>query len=66
MGLCLPKGSNILGDFKRRVAMIRLIAVAGFAFAIATSTHAMTRAPIQSDGIITQVAFRLRAGYDNG
>jgi hypothetical protein len=36
--------------------MIKLIAVAGFALAIATSTHAMTPAPIQSDGIITQVA----------
>lgn len=36
--------------------MIRSIAVAGFALAIATSTHAMTRAPIQLDGIVTQVA----------
>ena len=52
-----PKGSFALGDFKGRVTIIRLIAVAGFTLAIATSTHAMTRAPIQSDGIITQVAF---------
>jgi hypothetical protein len=38
--------------------MLRLIAVAGFAFAVATSAQAMTPAPInQPDGIITQVAF---------
>ena len=36
--------------------MIRLIAVAGFALAVATSAQAMTPAPIpQSDGMITQV-----------
>ena len=36
--------------------MIRLIAVAGFALAAATSAQAMTPAPIpQSDGMITQV-----------
>ncbi len=39
--------------------MIRLIAVAGFALAVATSAQAMTPAPIipQSDGMITQVAY---------
>jgi hypothetical protein len=38
--------------------MIKLIAVAGFLFAIATSAQAMTAAPIhQQDGMITQVAF---------
>ena len=35
--------------------MIRLIAVAAFALAIATSAQAITRAPLQSDGLITQV-----------
>jgi hypothetical protein len=48
--------------------MIRLIAVAGFAFAVATSAQAMMPAPIpQPDGMITQVAlgcgpFRTRVG----
>src|SRR5215472_13082411 len=38
--------------------MIRLIAVAGFALAVATSAQGMTPAPIpQPDGIVTQVAF---------
>jgi len=38
--------------------MIRLIAVAGFALAVATSAQAMRPAPIpQSDGMITQVRF---------
>jgi hypothetical protein len=38
--------------------MIRLIAVAGFALAVATSAQAMTLAPIhQPNGMITQVAF---------
>jgi hypothetical protein len=38
--------------------MIRLIAVAGFALAVAISAEAMTPAPIpQPDGMITQVAF---------
>jgi hypothetical protein len=37
--------------------MIKLIAVAGFALAFATSVQAMTPAPIpQPDGMITQVA----------
>jgi hypothetical protein len=37
--------------------MIRLIAVAGFALAVATSAEAMTPAPNhQPDGMITQVA----------
>ena len=37
--------------------MIRLLAVAGFALALATSAEAMTPAPIhQPEGIITQVA----------
>jgi hypothetical protein len=48
--------------------MIRLIAVAGFAFAVATSAQAMKPAPIpQPDSMITQVAygcgpFRTRIG----
>jgi hypothetical protein len=38
--------------------MIRLIAVAGFALAVATSAQAMTPAPIpQPGGMITQVAY---------
>jgi hypothetical protein len=38
--------------------MIKLIAVAAFAFAVATSAEAMTAAPIhQPDNIITQVAY---------
>ncbi len=38
--------------------MIRLIAAAGFALAVATSAEAMTPAPLsQPDSIITQVAF---------
>jgi hypothetical protein len=38
--------------------MIRLIAAAGFALAVATSTQAMTRAPIyQPDSMITRVAW---------
>jgi hypothetical protein len=38
--------------------MIRLIAVAGFALAIATSAEAMAPAPLhQPDGMITQVAY---------
>jgi hypothetical protein len=41
--------------------MIRLIAAAGFALAVATSAQAMTPAPIpQPDGMITQV--RLACG----
>ena len=37
--------------------MLRLVAVAGFALAVATSAQAMTPAPIpQPDGVITQVA----------
>jgi hypothetical protein len=43
--------------------MIRLIAVAGFALAVATSAQAMTPAPIaQPDGMITQVAVGCGAG----
>ena len=38
--------------------MIRLIAVAAFALAIATSAHAMRPVPLhQPDGMITQVRF---------
>ncbi len=38
--------------------MLRLIAVASFALAVATSAQAMTPAPIhRSDGMTTQVAF---------
>lgn len=43
--------------------MIRLIAAAGFALAIATSTEAMTPASIsQPDGISTQIAVSCGAG----
>lgn len=43
--------------------MIRLIAVAGFALALATSAQAMTPAPIsQPDGPFTQVAAACGAG----
>ena len=38
--------------------MIRLIALVGFALAVATSSQAMTRAPLlQPDSLITQVRF---------
>jgi hypothetical protein len=38
--------------------MIKLIAVASFVLAVATSAQAMTAAPIhQQDGLIAQVAF---------
>ena len=37
--------------------MIRLIAIVGFALAIASPTQAMPRAAIQSEGMITPVAF---------
>jgi hypothetical protein len=43
--------------------MIRLIAVAGFALLVATSTQAMTPAPIpQPDGMITPVALACGVG----
>jgi hypothetical protein len=43
--------------------MIRLIAIAGFALAVATSAEAMTPAPIpQLDGMITQAAFACGPG----
>jgi hypothetical protein len=43
--------------------MMRLIAVAGFALAVATSAEAMTSAPIhQPDGMMTQVAYACGPG----
>jgi hypothetical protein len=43
--------------------MIRLMAIAGFALSVATSTQAMTPAPIpQPDGMITQVALACGVG----
>ena len=43
--------------------MIRLIAIAAFTLAIATSAHAITLAPFhQSDGIVTQVRHACGAG----
>ena len=43
--------------------MIRLIAIAGFALSVATSTQAMTPAPIyQPNGLITQVALACGVG----
>ena len=43
--------------------MIRLIAVAGFALLVATSTQAMTPAPIpQPDGMLTQIALACGVG----
>jgi hypothetical protein len=43
--------------------MIRLIAVAGFALSVVTSTQAMTPAPIpQPGGMITQVALACGVG----
>ena len=48
-------------DGRRR--MIRLIAVAGFALAVATSAQAMPRAPLsQPDGVITQARMGCGAG----
>jgi hypothetical protein len=50
--------------------MIRLIAVAGFVLAVATSAQAMTVALIDQGGMITQVAYgcgpgRTRVGGSN-
>jgi hypothetical protein len=43
--------------------MIRLIAVAGLALAVATSAEAMTPAPMpQREGMITQVAYACGPG----
>jgi hypothetical protein len=43
--------------------MTRLIAIAGFALLVATSTQAMTPAPIrQPDGVIAQVALACGVG----
>ncbi len=43
--------------------MIKWIAIAGFALAVATSAEAMTPAPIpQPDSIMTQVAFACGPG----
>ena len=43
--------------------MIRLIAVASFAFAVATSAQAMSPAPLhQPDGVLTQVRMACGAG----
>jgi len=43
--------------------MIRLIAIAGFALAVATSAEAITPAPIQQpDGMVTQVAYACGPG----
>jgi len=43
--------------------MIRLTAVAAFAFAVVTSAQAMSPAPLhQPDGVTTQVAFGCGAG----
>ena len=42
--------------------MIRLIAVAAFAFAVATSAQAMSPAPLHQDGMTTQVAAACGAG----
>src|SRR5215831_3638147 len=58
----LPKPSHRLLR-KGGKEMIRLIAVAGFALAIATSAHAITLAPLhQSDNMITQVREACGAG----
>jgi hypothetical protein len=37
--------------------MLRFIAAAGFIVAVATSAQAITPAPIQPDGVITQARF---------
>jgi hypothetical protein len=43
--------------------MLRLIAIVGFALAVATSAHAMTLAPLhQPDSMITQVRHNCGAG----
>ena len=65
IGAALPsqEGENVP---KGRSKMIRLIAVAGFALAVATSAQAITPAPIaQSDGMITHSP-RMRPRQDNG
>ena len=47
--------------------MIRLIAFAAFAFAVATSAHAMSSAPLhQPDGMITQVPRSMWCRYAHG
>ena len=35
--------------------MMKYIAIAGLALAFAAPTHAMTRAPLQADSLVTQV-----------
>ena len=42
--------------------MIRVIAALGFAFAIASSTQAMPRSPIQSESMVTPVVAGCGAG----
>jgi hypothetical protein len=50
-------------ELKREEKMIRLIAVAAFALALATSVQAMPVAPLhQPDGMITQVRHNCGAG----
>jgi hypothetical protein len=54
---------GMLEGLVQEETMIRLIAVAAFTLAIATSAHAMTLAPLhQSDGMITQVRHACGAG----
>jgi hypothetical protein len=49
---------SLLETFTREESMIRLIAFAAFALALATSAEAMSPAPLhQPDGMITQVRY---------
>ena len=64
-----PRDSSILpkerSEFQRRITMIRLIAAAGFAVAVAASAQAITPAPLtQPDAMFTQVRFGLRPCQD--
>jgi hypothetical protein len=50
------KGSRVPSTLTKEVNMIRMIAAAGFALAVATSAQAMTPAPLaQPDHMVTQV-----------
>jgi hypothetical protein len=61
--LCVVQAVPGASRQQGRKRMIRLIAVAGFAIAVATSAQAMTTAPIsQPDGMITHVAYACGPG----
>jgi len=52
--VCRRHGASLRAVIKR---MFRLIAVAAFVLAVTTSAQAMPVAPVQTDGMLTQVAY---------